>query len=92
MVRKQVAKYIERRDGVPSDYRLVFLSSGGTEAIKALFNMLRNDTGPKPNEVMICIPTFPLYTACMTLMHLYEIDYFLDEDHGEISAINILRR
>lgn len=34
VVRRQVAHFIRERDGVPGDYKDVFLSSGATDALR----------------------------------------------------------
>lgn len=34
VIRKHVAQYIERRDGIPSDYNNIILSNGASDGIK----------------------------------------------------------
>lgn len=39
-VREAVAKFIERRDGVPSDARHVFLTNGASDAVHRILNAI----------------------------------------------------
>lgn len=38
IIRKHAARYIERRDGIPSDYQDIILSAGASNGIKVYTN------------------------------------------------------
>ena len=76
-IRQNVASFIEKRDGFPCDPDAVFLSDGATPSITRVMQMLLRDGD---DAIMIPIPTYPLYTACLTLMGGAGCFYHLDED------------
>lgn len=39
IIRKHVAEYIERRDGIPCDYSNVILCAGASDGIKVSYNL-----------------------------------------------------
>ncbi|KAI0037030.1 transaminase [Vararia minispora EC-137] len=75
-IRKNVAKFIERRDGFPSDPNHIFLTTGASSGVSLLLSMLL--TGPK-SGILIPIPQYPLYTATIAAFHGNGLPYFLDE-------------
>eukprot|EP00048_Salpingoeca_helianthica_P023030 m.21822 g.21822 ORF g.21822 m.21822 type:complete len:499 (-) comp8153_c1_seq1:43-1539(-) len=76
-VRKQVAEFISKRDGVKSCASNIFLSSGASESVQSiLFALIANPTV----GIMIPIPQYPLYTASIALYNGATIPYYLDED------------
>lgn len=42
-IRKNVAEFIERRDGYPSDPECIFLTDGASDGIKRILNLLIRD-------------------------------------------------
>lgn len=77
VVRESVKKYIEERDGFPSDINNIFLTDGASDGVRTIFNMLirgHND------GVMIPIPQYPLYNALICLLNGRPVPYYLDED------------
>lgn len=53
IIRRHVAEYIQERDGVPSDWQNVVLTSGASEGVKALFALLNSrSTDGIPTGVM----------------------------------------
>jgi len=82
VVRRDIAKYIEQRDGgIPSDWNNVFVSTGASDGIKAILNLLTMPGEPQTG-IMIPIPQYPLYSAVVSLNGLYFIPYYLDESKG----------
>ncbi|KAF8509173.1 alanine aminotransferase [Hysterangium stoloniferum] len=75
-IRKNVAKFIQDRDGYPSDLHNIFLTAGASEGVSLLINMLI--TGPK-DGILIPIPQYPLYTATLSQYSGVSIPYLLDE-------------
>ncbi|MFA6433197.1 MAG: aminotransferase class I/II-fold pyridoxal phosphate-dependent enzyme [Elusimicrobiales bacterium] len=75
-IRKAVAEFINKRDGIPVDMNRVLLTDGASKGVQAVFTMLTN----KENDgYMIPIPQYPLYSATIALYGARQINYFLDE-------------
>jgi alanine transaminase len=78
-VRKSVAHFITKRDdGAFANPNDIYLTTGASDAVKAIFEVLL--TGEKEDGVMIPIPQYPLYTAAITLKNATPIPYFLQEE------------
>ena len=93
VVRKDTAKYIEQRDGFPSKWEHVFLSTGASESIKSVLEIL-NCAGPngEPTGVMVPIPQYPLYSATLAEYGMGQIGYYLDEsNHWSLSTDEMQR-
>ncbi|XP_067948201.1 alanine aminotransferase 1-like [Watersipora subatra] len=80
VIRQDIAEYISERDGYNSNWENVSLSTGASEAIKSILQIL-NSPGPNGEStgVMVPIPQYPLYSATMAEYNIQQIDYFLDE-------------
>lgn len=78
-IRKSVAKYIEERDGFPSDPNHIYLSAGASSGVNTLLNVL---TGDPKTGVLVPIPQYPLYTATLSLLNARCVPYYLDEAAG----------
>lgn len=80
LVRESVARYIERVDGVAKPkIEEIFLTEGASQGVHLLLSTLllsENDA------VMIPIPQYPLYTACISLYGGVPAPYFLNEGSG----------
>ncbi|PIO69683.1 aminotransferase, class I/II [Teladorsagia circumcincta] len=63
IIRKHVAEFISKRDGVPCDYENVILSGGASEAIRNVLKMFIRRGAQKQTGIMIPIPQYPLYSA-----------------------------
>ena len=76
-VRRSVAEFINRRDGVSdSDEEKIYLSNGASEAVRICFNaLIRNNN----DGILIPIPQYPLYSALLTLYGGQLLPYYLDE-------------
>jgi len=75
-IRKAVAEFISRRDGIPADPNRILLTDGASKGVQAVFTLLTN----KENDgYMIPIPQYPLYSATIDLYGARQISYFLDE-------------
>ncbi|KAF9525308.1 alanine aminotransferase [Crepidotus variabilis] len=75
-IRKNVAKFIEERDGYPSNPNHIFLTAGASVGVSLLINMLINS--PKAG-ILIPIPQYPLYTASLAQHSGVPLPYLLDE-------------
>lgn len=76
-IRKEIAKFIEERDGVQSNPNNIYMSSGASEAVRLAFKMIARNY---KQGIMIPIPQYPLYSAQTTLDGGTMVRYYLDED------------
>ncbi|MCU0372094.1 MAG: aminotransferase class I/II-fold pyridoxal phosphate-dependent enzyme [Ignavibacteria bacterium] len=77
-IRKAVAEFITRRDGIPADKDRIILTDGASKGVQAVLTMILKN----PNDgIMIPIPQYPLYSATLALYGAKQIGYFLDEDN-----------
>ncbi|EKC98621.1 glutamate-pyruvate transaminase/Glutamate-alanine transaminase [Trichosporon asahii var. asahii CBS 8904] len=75
-IRQRVAKFIEKRDGYPSDPEMIFLTAGASAGVSQILGLAL-----KPGDgAMIPIPQYPLYTATLSYIHGKPIPYYLNED------------
>lgn len=78
-IRKAVADFINKRDGIPVDMNRILLTDGASKGVQAVFTMLTN----KENDgYMIPIPQYPLYSATIALYGAKQVNYLLDEGGG----------
>jgi len=88
-VLKDVANFIEKRDGYKTDMKNIFLSSGASEGIQMfLTTIIRNNN----DGILLPIPQYPLYSALLTLLNGAKIDYYLDESQGWGLSIEELKK
>ena len=88
-IREEVAKFITKQSGQPSDPENIFISNGASECVRMLlYAMIRGAT----DGVMVPIPQYPLYSASIALYGGELIPYYLDEDSGWALDINELQR
>jgi alanine transaminase len=92
IIRKHVAQYIERRDGIPCDYLNVLLCAGASDGIKAILRLLVADVDGKKPGVLIPIPQYPLYSATLAEFNVKQVGYFLDENKNWGLDVNELER
>ena len=78
-IRKAVADFIEKRDGIPADKEMIVLTDGASKGVQASVNALLKEAN---DGVMIPIPQYPLYSATLTMYGGHQINYFLDEENG----------
>lgn len=76
-IRKNVARFIEERDGYPSNPNHVFLTAGASAGVTLLISALISS--PK-SGILIPIPQYPLYTATLAAHTGVGIPYHLDEE------------
>jgi len=80
-IRHDIANYITKRDGgIPCKFEDVFLSTGASDGIKTILNLLISHAPAKQTGIMIPIPQYPLYTATAAEYGLHPIPYYLNED------------
>jgi alanine transaminase len=77
-VRKNVAKFIEERDGYPSNYERIFLTDGASPGIQLVLKTLITN---KKDAILIPIPQYPLYSASIDLFGGSQAHYYLNEQN-----------
>lgn len=93
VIRRQVAAYIEERDGgIPADFNDIVLTAGASPGIKSLLAMFNCVTDGKHSGIMVPIPQYPLYSATIVEQGMEQIGYYLDEDASWGLDINELER
>ncbi|XP_063777164.1 alanine aminotransferase 2-like [Pseudophryne corroboree] len=93
IIRQDVAKYIERRDGgIPSSADNIYLSTGATDSIFTMLKLLMSGQGNSRTGVLIPIPQYPLYSAALAELGAVQVNYYLDEDNCWALDIKALRR
>ncbi|XP_053322526.1 alanine aminotransferase 2 isoform X2 [Spea bombifrons] len=93
VVRQDVAKYIERRDGgIPSDPENIYLSTGASDSIVTMLKLLVSGNGATRTGVLIPIPQYPLYSAAIAELDAVQVNYYLDEENCWALDIKELRR
>ena len=78
-IRKSVARYIEQRDGFPSDPDSIFLSAGASSGVNTLMNVI---CASPQTGVLVPIPQYPLYTATLSVLNARCVPYYLEEGSG----------
>uniref|UniRef100_A0A6Q2ZCH6 alanine transaminase n=1 Tax=Esox lucius TaxID=8010 RepID=A0A6Q2ZCH6_ESOLU len=93
VIRQDVARYIEKRDGgIPSNPDNIYLSTGASDAIVTMLKLLTSGEGKTRSGVMISIPQYPLYSAALAELAAVQISYYLDEDKCWGLDVSELRR
>jgi len=76
VVRDEVAKFIEERDGYAANPSDIYLTNGASAGVDMLLRL--SIRGPT-DGIMIPIPQYPLYSATIPLYNGTSIPYYLDE-------------
>ena len=87
-IRGSVAKFIERRDGYPSDPNQIFLSGGASSGVNTLMHVIC--ASPKTG-ILVPIPQYPLYTATLSLLNAQCVPYYLDESKAWGTDVESIR-
>ncbi|RMZ92010.1 hypothetical protein DV736_g736, partial [Chaetothyriales sp. CBS 134916] len=87
-IRQSVANFIERRDGFPSDFRNVYLSTGASSGVNTLLHIIaaKPETG-----VLVPIPQYPLYTATLSLLDARCVPYYLEEEKAWGTDLKVIQ-
>lgn len=78
-IRQSVAKFIEERDGYPSDPGHIYLSAGASSGVNTLLHIIASSP---QTGVLVPIPQYPLYTATLAVLNVRVVPYYLDETKG----------
>ncbi|KAL9268300.1 Glutamate--glyoxylate aminotransferase 2-like protein [Drosera capensis] len=87
-VRKEVAEFIERRDGYPSDPELIYLTDGASKGVMQILNTIIRGSS---DGILVPIPQYPLYSAAITLNGGTLVPYYLEESANWGLDVNNLR-
>lgn len=90
VIREEVAAFIQRRDGYPTDPGSIFITDGASAGVRLLYTAVMRP-GQK-DGVLVPIPQYPLYSALTTLFDGHLAGYYLDESKGWMVTIKELRR
>nr|AAZ43368.1 AlaT1 [Vitis labrusca] len=75
-IRKEVAEFIGRRDGYPSDPELIFLTDGASKGVMQILNtIIRGER----DGILVPVPQYPLYSAAISLYGGSLVPYYLEE-------------
>jgi glutamate--glyoxylate aminotransferase len=88
-IRKEVAEFIERRDGYPSDPELIFLTDGASKGVMQMLNAIIRGDG---DGILVPVPQYPLYSAAISLFGGSLVPYYLDESSNWGLDVNDLRQ
>ncbi|KAL0372356.1 UNVERIFIED_CONTAM: Glutamate--glyoxylate aminotransferase 2 [Sesamum calycinum] len=75
-IRKEVAEFIERRDGYPSDPELIFLTGGASIGVMQILNTIIRGAH---DGILVPVPQYPLYSATISLLGGSLVPYYLEE-------------
>ncbi|KAL0336111.1 UNVERIFIED_CONTAM: Glutamate--glyoxylate aminotransferase 2 [Sesamum radiatum] len=75
-IRKEVAEFIERRDGYPSDPELIFLTDGASKGVMQILSTIIRGAH---DGILVPVPQYPLYSATITLFGGSLVPYYLEE-------------
>ena len=89
LVRREVADFIARRDGYAADPELIFLTDGASPGVQSWIRALLRD---QSDGLMIPIPQYPLYSACIPLFGGSAVEYYLDEAGGWSLSVEELNK
>jgi aspartate/methionine/tyrosine aminotransferase len=84
-IRQAVSEFINSRDdfgssgGVSADPEKIFLTSGASEGVKYVIDLLISQAD---DGIMIPIPQYPLYSASIKKAGGVQVNYYPDEDRG----------
>uniref|UniRef100_A0A7N0T5H9 Aminotransferase class I/classII large domain-containing protein n=1 Tax=Kalanchoe fedtschenkoi TaxID=63787 RepID=A0A7N0T5H9_KALFE len=88
-IRKEVAEFIERRDGYPSDPELIFLTDGASKGVMQILSTIIRGPG---DGILVPVPQYPLYSAAISLFGGSLVPYYLEETENWALDINDLRQ
>ncbi|XP_067640968.1 alanine aminotransferase 1-like [Eurosta solidaginis] len=92
VIRKQVANFIEKRDGIASDWHNIYLTGGASPAIKNVLALVCHAKDGKRPGVMVPIPQYPLYSATISEYGMQRISYYLNEEDNWSLEVSELER
>ncbi|KAJ3292219.1 hypothetical protein HK104_005489 [Borealophlyctis nickersoniae] len=89
LIREDVAKFIEERDGFPSNPKDIFLTAGASIGVQLVLHTLISHS---KSGIMIPVPQYPLYNGTVAMYEGNVVPYFLNEDAKWSLSIEELER
>lgn len=92
VIREDIARFIENRDGSPAgsvNPSNIMMSTGASGGIVAMLKLLVK--GPETG-IMIPIPQYPLYSACLAELGATIVPYYLNEEQNWSMDLEELER
>ncbi|NRA34588.1 MAG: aminotransferase class I/II-fold pyridoxal phosphate-dependent enzyme [Polyangiaceae bacterium] len=88
-IRKDVADFIETRDGDAAFPNDIFLTNGASAGITMMLQIL---LASPQDAILIPIPQYPIYAALIEMLDAKAVGYELDEDAGWSLSVRELER
>ncbi|EED23310.1 alanine aminotransferase, putative [Talaromyces stipitatus ATCC 10500] len=88
LIRDSVAKFIEERDGFPTDPKNLYLTGGASSGVSTLLDVICADA---TSGVLVPIPQYPLYTATLSLLNAHCVPYYLEESKAWGTDVHAIR-
>ncbi|XP_067636378.1 alanine aminotransferase 2-like isoform X2 [Eurosta solidaginis] len=92
VIRKQVARYIEKRDGVPCDWENCYLTDGAYRGIRSILALMCAEINGKRPGVFLPIPQYLPYSATLSEFGMNHIGYYLNEEENWSVEISEMER
>lgn len=92
-VRKEVAEFLEERDGHVALPQNIYLTNGASSGIQMMLQMLiREDALGHKDGILCPIPQYPLYSGAVQLNGGHLLPYYLDEEQDWGLSIDNLEK
>ncbi|CBZ52615.1 Aminotransferase, related [Neospora caninum Liverpool] len=79
LFRQDIAAWLERRDGIPTDPDNIFLTDGASSGIRLAMELLLCDQN---DGLLIPVPQYPLYAGLIVRLGGCAVPYYLEEETG----------
>jgi len=89
IVRREVATFMQERDGHPANPEDIYLTEGASAGVKTILQCIIND---EKDGILIPIPQYPLYSATIPLYGGTPLHYYLDEEASWSSRVEDLEK
>ncbi|XP_077293296.1 alanine aminotransferase 2-like [Arctopsyche grandis] len=90
IIRKHVADYIERRDGVSANWKNIYLTGGASNGIRSILRLFINFEAKKKPGILFPLPQYPIYPVSIDDYNMEKLGYYLDESQNWSLNINEL--
>ncbi|KAF2900086.1 hypothetical protein ILUMI_06101 [Ignelater luminosus] len=79
IIRKHVAEFIEKRDGIPCNWEDIILCTGASDGIRKVLRLFVKETNGKKAGLMFPVPQYPIFSILSHELGFHQIKYYLDE-------------
>ncbi|XP_064010526.1 alanine aminotransferase 1-like [Pogoniulus pusillus] len=91
-VPRRVARFLQRRDGAPSDPRSIVLTNGTSSILPFMMSLLVDVTSPCPTGVLVPVPGPPVHAGAAALAGAVAVPYQLAEERGWAVDVDMVRQ